>query len=155
MSAVERFIYISVYHSSKAGNEDTHELLKVAIDLKIKLEQAEVKARALGDDILVKPKGIKADSDDSDDGDDDFEEVEEKVDYERSAEDDSLLEMVFLRSEQQDQPKPGPSKPREEKRSTNLSALLTTRDMSTVVKKLSASDLQHDTGDARTIVYCA
>ena len=57
----------------------------------------------MGDDILVKPKGIKADSDDSEDGDDDFEEVEEKVDYERSAEDDSLLEMVFLRSEQQDQ----------------------------------------------------
>ena len=70
----------------------------------------------MGDDILVKPKGIKTDSDDSEDGDDDFEEVEEKVDYERSAEDDSLLEMVFLRSEQQDQPKPGPSKPREEKK---------------------------------------
>ena len=53
------------------------------------------------------------DEDGSDD-DDDFEEVAEKIDYEVSAEDDRLLEMVFLRSEQDQghHPRPGPSKPR-------------------------------------------
>ena len=48
---------------TKAGNEDTRELLKPAIDLKVRLEQTEIKAKALGDDVLIrrekKPAGSK------------------------------------------------------------------------------------------------
>ena len=39
---------------TKAGNEDTRELLKPAIDLKVRLEQTEVKAKALGDEVLTR-----------------------------------------------------------------------------------------------------
>merc|ERR1712079_499466 len=114
---------------TKAGNEDTSQLLKKAIDVKVKLEQTEIKARSLGDDLILvkKKKGKKAASKaeeelSDDDDDDEFEEVEDKVDYEKSTERDGLLEMVFLRSEQDhgggggtssSESKPGPSRPRE------------------------------------------
>ena len=100
---------------TKAGNEDTRELLKSAIDLKVRLEQTEVKAKALGDEVLTrrekKPASSKQAKESDEDEEDDFEEVADKVDYEKSADDDKLLEMVFLRSEQDaGQPKPGTSK---------------------------------------------
>jgi len=113
---------------TKAGNDDTNDLLKKAIDIKVKLEQAESKARSLaGDEALAKAATTKAksDDDDDDDEDDDFEEVPEKIHYEKSTEQDDVLEMVFLKSMQEtsgkskkaanvdtEEPQPGPSRPR-------------------------------------------
>jgi len=85
------------------------------------LEQAEVKARALGDNVLARtrdnpgPKDGENANNSEESDEDDFEEVADKVDYEVSAQDDRLLEMVFLRSEQ-DHPRPGSSKPRQEQK---------------------------------------
>ena len=95
---------------TKAGNEDTRDLLKKAIDAKVKLEDVGSKAMSLMGDVLSATKPSKVEEDEDDD---DFEEVPDKIDYEQSAETDGILEMVFLKSELEvggQQPQPGPSK---------------------------------------------
>ena len=91
---------------TKAGNDDSQDLLRKAIDLKAGLERAEAKAKSLGDEVVTK----KAKKGSEDEDEDDFEEVPEKVDYQESAEKDGLLEMVFLRSEMETSCRPSTSK---------------------------------------------